>query len=409
MIMTGQANGNINYRSAARTYNSKGVQTSANQHFKTGNIVHKLQIGGRYHEDQADRYGTSSTYTMTDGVMAMSVAGIKGNQENQIRNATSAAAYFNYEMAYKGLKINPGIRYEYIEFEFLNYGNADFSRTGTNLKSAKNYLSIFLPGATVSYDINSKMNAFIGVHKGFSPPGMPSVTSTTGQAREEVAINYELGYRYTNKALSMQAVGFLSDYTNILGSDNISGGGAGTGDMFNAGKATIQGIEFSADYFFKPAKEKYPNLKIPVRVAYTFTDARFNETFINGGGDWGVGEITKGDLIPFITPHLGMVSVGIENNKFNVLFSGRYVGLTRTSPGQDAAIVPRSNANYSEVNSIAAFTIIDFSANYHFTKMWTVFTTINNVTNNRTIVANLPQGYRPAMPFAANIGVKINL
>jgi Fe(3+) dicitrate transport protein len=408
-IMTGQADGSIVYRSAARTYYSKGVQTSASQHFKTGKLVHKLQIGGRYHEDQADRYGTQSTYTMTSGVMGMTTAGIQGNQENQIRNAKSTAAYFNYEFTYKGFKFIPGLRYEYIEFEFLNYGTADFTRTGTNLKSAKNYLSVFLPGATASYDINSKMNTFVGVHKGFSPPGMPSVTSTTGQASEEVAINYELGYRYSNKGLEFQLVGFLSDYSNLLGSDNVSGGGAGTGDMFNAGNATIQGIEFSADYCIKPAKTKYPDLKIPVRVSYTFTDARFNETFVNGGGDWGTGTINERDFIPFITPHLAMVSLGIEGKKFNALFSGRYVGLTRTTPGQNDVILPLSNENFADVNAIAAYTIIDFSANYHFTKTWTVFTTINNLTNNRNIVSNLPQGYRPAMPIAVNLGVKINL
>jgi Fe(3+) dicitrate transport protein len=408
-IMTGQADGSIVFRSAARTYYSRGVQTNASQHFKTGKIVHKVQIGVRYHEDQADRYGTQSTYTMTNGVMGMTTAGIQGNLENQIRNAKSAAGYFNYEFVFKGFKLNPGIRYEYIEFEFLNYGNADFTRLGTNLKSAKNYLSVFLPGVSASYDINSMMNTFFGVHKGFSPPGMPSVTSTTGQASEEEAINYELGYRFSNKGLDVQVVGFLSDYSNLLGSDNISGGGAGTGDMFNAGNATIQGIEFSADYCFKPSKKKYPELKIPVRLTYTYTDARFNETFVNGGGDWGSGTINERDLIPFITPHLAMISLGVEGKKFSALFSGRYVGLTRTMPGQEEVILPLSNENFADVNAIAAYTIIDFSANYHFTKTWTVFTTINNLSNNRNIVSNLPQGYRPAMPFAVNLGIKVNM
>jgi Fe(3+) dicitrate transport protein len=408
-IMTGQADGSIDYRSAARTYYSRGVQTSADQSFNTGQVTHKLQIGARYHEDQADRYGTKSIYTMTNGIMGMTTAGIQGNQENQVRNALSAAGYFNYELAYKGFKFNPGIRYEYIEFEFLNFGTTDFTRLGTNLQSAKNFLSVFLPGVSASYDINAKMNTFIGVYKGFSPPGMPSVTSTTGQAREEMAINYELGYRYSHKGLNIQLVGFLSDYSNLLGSDNLSGGGAGTGDMFNAGNATIQGVEFSADYIYKPAKTKFPDLKIPIRVAYTLTDARFSETFVNGGGDWGTGTINANDMIPFITPHQAMLSLGVEDKKFSALFSGRYVGLTRTKPGQDDVTTPLSNDNFAAVNAIASFMIIDFSANYHFNKTWTFFTTINNLTNNKNIVSNLPQGYRPAMPFAINLGIKVNL
>jgi Fe(3+) dicitrate transport protein len=91
------------------------------------------------------------------------------------------------------------------------------------------------------------------------------------------------------------------------------------------------------------------------------------------------------------------------------MVSGRYAGLTRTTPGQNEVTVPGSNENFSDVNAIEAYTILDLSANYHFNEMWTVYTTVNNLTNNRRIVANLPQGYRPAMPFALNLGVKINL
>jgi Fe(3+) dicitrate transport protein len=409
LIMTGQADGSINYRSAARTYFSKGIQSTVNYQFKTNQIVHKTQAGVRYHEDQADRYGTSDTYSMVNGIMTLTAAGVKGNQENQIRNAQSTAVFFNYEMAYKRLKFTPGVRYEEIKFEFLNFGTADLSRLGTNLTSATNSLAIVLPGATIAYDITERMNAFAGVHKGFSPPGMPSVTSTTGQAKEEIALNYELGYRYSHKKMNVQIVGFMSDYSNILGSDNLSGGGAGTGDMFNAGKAKIQGLELSADYTFTINKEKYPDLIVPVRVSYTYTDARFEETFNNGGGDWGTGTINKGDLIPFITPHMGSAALGIENKKFSTLFTGRYVGLTRTKPGQDENIIPLSNENYKDVNALAEFLIIDFSANYHLNKTWTFYTTLNNITNNTAIVANLPQGFRPSMPFAANLGVKVNL
>jgi Fe(3+) dicitrate transport protein len=409
LIMTGQADGSINYRSAARTYFSKGIQSTVNYQFKTNQIVHKIQAGVRYHEDQADRYGTSDTYSMVNGIMTLTAAGVKGNQENQIRNAQSTAVFFNYEMAYKRLKFTPGVRYEEIKFEFLNFGTADLSRLGTNLTSATNSLAIVLPGATIAYDITERMNAFAGVHKGFSPPGMPSVTSTTGQAKEEIALNYELGYRYSHKKMNVQIVGFMSDYSNILGSDNLSGGGAGTGDMFNAGKAKIQGLELSADYTFSINKEKYPDLIVPVRVSYTYTDARFEETFKNGGGDWGTGTINKGDLIPFITPHMGSATLGIENKKFSTLFTGRYVGLTRTKPGQDENIIPLSNENYKDVNALAEFLIIDFSANYHLNKTWTFYTTLNNITNNTAIVANLPQGFRPSMPFAANLGVKVNL
>lgn len=403
-IMIGQANGNIDYQSAARTYFSKGVQSNLQYGFYSGSVEHKLQAGIRIHSDQADRYATRSVYAMTNGTMILTSAGVKGNQENQIRNAESVAAYINYDLTYKGLTISPGIRYENIQFDFQNFGTSDNARLGTGLRSATNEMNILLPGIGLNYDFKNGHDVFAGVHKGFSPPGMPSVTSTTGQARVEEAINYELGYRYNKNGIHVQAVGFINDYTNILGSDNMSGGGLGTGDMFNAGKAVTRGIELSAEY--DVLYKENSTVKLPINIAYTYTKATFEETFQNGGGDWGTGLINKGDLIPFITPHLLTASIGFENKKFNTTLISRFVGETKTKPGQGKGIVPADNVAYNSVNAIGSFMMIDVSANYQFNKIITGFTTINNLTNNQNIVANLPNGYRPNMPLAFTIGLK---
>ncbi len=407
-IMTGQANGNIVYQSSNRTYFSKGLQLSANYIFTTKEISHKLQFGVRYHIDQADRYGTQSTYAITNGKMILTTQGVKGNQENQIRNANSWATYLSYDVKYKGLKVSPGIRLEKINFNFKNFGTADNARIGTALAMANNELSILLPGIGFNYDINKSMSAFGGVHKGFSPPGMPSVTSTAGQAKVESSINYELGYRYETKGLNLQATAFLNNYENILGSDNVSGGGAGSGDMFNAGNATIKGLEFSLSYDLLNKKESTNNIKLPITIAYTFTSAKFKETFVNGGGDWGSSTINKGDLIPFITPHLLTAGIGFENKKLDATINARYTGITRIKPGQEDAIVPAQNVSLANINSLKGFLIIDLSVNYKCSKHFTVFTLLNNITNSKAIVANLPQGYRPNIPLSLNIGLKAN-
>lgn len=405
-IMIGKANGNIDFQNAARTYFSKGIQSNAHLNFETGNIQHKLQVGIRIHADQADRYATRSVYAMTNGTMIQSTAGINGNQENQIRNAKSIATYLSYDLVYKGLKISPGVRYENIQFDFQNFGNSDNGRLGTNLRSATNQMQIVLPGIGFNYEFKNGNDLFAGIHKGFSPPGMPSVSSTTGQAKVETAINYEIGYRYNNQALQFQVAAFLNDYANILGSDNMSGGGLGTGDQFNAGNATIKGIEFSLGYDL--LYKENAKVKLPIHLSYTYTHASFRETFQNGGGDWGSGIINKRDLIPFITPHLFTTSVGIETNQFNATLVGRYVGETRTIPGQLNTIVPQNNVLYNNVNAIAGFLIIDLSSNFQFNKTLSAFTTISNLTNNKNIVANLPNGYRPNLPLSLILGMKLS-
>jgi len=406
-IMIGKADGNVSHQSAARTYFSKGFQSSIQYFFETNSIKHKIQLGLRLHQDQADRYGTVSTFSMTNGAMILSNAGIKGNSENQIRAAQSFAGFVHYDLKYKGLSISPGIRFEQIGFKFKNYGNNDYARFGSNLKSAKNNINILLPGIGIHYQIKNDMNIFGGVHQGFSPPGMPSVSSTT-QAKAETAVNYEIGFRIQKENIKSQIVGFLSDYANILGSDNVSAGGIGSGDMFNAGNAMIKGTEISFEYNIASLFQHSDELKIPLQLAYTFTQAKFAETFINGGGDWGSGTINKGDFIPFITPHLLTLSIGFEKNKFNINLNAKYVGKTRTKPGQNAAITPSSNVNYNDVNAIASFLMIDVSANYRFYKQCTAFAVINNLTNNKNIIANLPQGYRPSLPLSVSAGLKLD-
>jgi Fe(3+) dicitrate transport protein len=252
------------------------------------------------------------------------------------------------------------------------------------------------------------MNVFAGVHKGFSPPGVPSVTSTIGQAKSEEAMNYELGYRLFNKSLHAQVVGFLNQYSNILGSDNISAGGLGTGNMFNAGKAQVRGVEVSVEYNLLSPFSHHARQKIPLTISYTYTDAKFLETFKNAGGDWGTGTINKGDLIPFITPHIFSAGLGYQTKKVSVYTNLRYVGLTRIKPGQNEILLPNDRVKYTDVNAIGSFMILDVSANYHLSKMFTLYSTIGNLTNNKTMVTNLPQGYRSNMPLNFNLGVKAN-
>lgn len=405
-VMTGQADGEVIFRSAARNFYTKGIQSNAHYRLTKGAFKHATEIGLRLHSDEANRYGTQSKYQMTNGLMILTDGGEQGNQENQIRQGISFAAHVRYQIEYKKWSLNTGIRQETIGLEFLNFGTTDFARTGNNLKSAQNNIQIWLPGASLTFEPNTQSTIFIGVHKGFSPPGMPN-TSTNEQAKAEEAINYELGYRISSRFNQIQAVLFRSDYANLLGSDNISGGGIGTGEQFNAGQALIQGVELSAQHLLQLPFVK--NTVIPINVSYTYTNATFAQTFINGGGDWGSGQINSGDHIPFITPHLLSSSIGIEHKNWNAIVSANYVGTTRTTPGQDLIVYPTTDQNYNSVNSINAFTLIDLSVNYQINSNWTCYTSLQNIANNLNIVANLPQGYRSAMPRAITLGVKMKL
>jgi Fe(3+) dicitrate transport protein len=62
-----------------------------------------------------------------------------------------------------------------------------------------------------------------------------------------------------------ELIGYYNNFSNLQGTDNMSGGGTGTGDLFNAGAAIVKGIEFSATYDILVWEDEQP-------LTYTLTD-----------------------------------------------------------------------------------------------------------------------------------------
>ena len=407
-IMRGQTNGSVVFQNAARTFFSKGLQSNFQYKLTTTRIKQFVQVGIRLHTDKADRYATQSDFVMTGGHLIQISAGARGNSENQIRKAKSIAVFFQDDIKWGDLTISPGIRYENMVLSLDNFGIADSERLGAALKTASNHVSAFLPGVGINYILNPRFSFFGGIHKGFSPPGMPSVAAVT-QAKPEKAWSYEAGFRSQNDCWNIQVASFLNQYENILGSDNQSGGGAGTGDMFNAGNANTMGVEWSAETELVSLMTTGKKYRTPIAVTYTFTRAVFASTFSNAGGDWGTGLIQKNDEIPFLTPHLLTISAGYETKRFNTSVLARFTGVTRIKPGQGKNIqLPETGVAYNNVNALKSYWVLDISSNYKLTTKTTLFATLNNILNTQYIVANLPQGYRPGMPIAMMTGVKVN-
>jgi Fe(3+) dicitrate transport protein len=408
-IMKGGVNGPIVFQNAARTFFGKGVQSTFQYKLTKTKIKQLIQLGVRLHTDKADRFATQSAFVMSTGRLIQTSTGIRGNSENQIRLANTLAVFIQDDIKWDNLTISPGLRYENILLSLDNFGTMDSERLGAALKTASNHVTAFLPGVGINYVVNPRISVFGGIHKGFSPPGMPSITAAT-QAKPEKAWSYEAGFRTQNDRWNIQLAGFMNQYENILGSDNQSGGGAGTGDMFNAGKANTMGVEWSMETDLISLLSSGKKYRTPLSVTYTFTRAVFSTTFSNAGGDWGTGVIQKNDWIPFLTPHLLTVSGGFETNRFNTTVLARFTGLTRIKPGQGNNIqTPETGVAYNNVNALKSYWVIDISSNYKINAKATLFATLNNALNTTYIVANLPQGHRPGMPIAVMTGVKICL
>lgn len=408
-ILTGQADGQVQYQSAPRTYLSNGIQSQAKYFFDLGQVKNTVTAGLRYHTDESDRLNTRSIYQMTEGKLILIQAGIPGNAENQIRKAEALSGFVNYDAEFGRLLLSAGLRIEDIKLQLLNYGTQDNARTGTHLKTASNSLTVLMPGVGFNYQTSPGSHLFGGIYKGFSPPGPPRLDSVR-QAAAETAFNYEFGYRITKERIHLVATAFFNDYINILGSDAASTGGMGTGNMYNAGRATTLGFEFTAEsdlmYLFSQ-KTRY---QLPLRIAYTYSDSRFRETFINEGGDWGTGQINAGDIIPFINPHLLTTTVGIDRpDRWNLTLVARYSSSMRVRPGQGELIFPDQVTDLSQINAVRSTWFFDLSGNYFLTPKVALTALINNLFNNLSIVSNLPQGVRTGMPFSILTGLRVQI
>jgi Fe(3+) dicitrate transport protein len=392
-ILTGASSTNkdaLFVRANNRSYYAQGIQTTLDFNFKTQSISHQVNIGFRYHEDEADRFQWDDEYSMNQGVMHLTKSGIPGTESNRIKSADAFATYLQYKIKYNKLTIVPGVRYENITLTEKDYGKADTKRTGTALKESKNQVAVFIPGIGFDYQFSKYLSAFAGIHKGFAPPGPKDETVP------EESVNYEVGVRYTQNSISGQAVIFYNDYSNLLGSDLAASGGGGTGDLFNAGEVQTKGIEFQLTYNLLSYR-KEGHFSLPLSIVYTYTDAVFQNSFTSTFEDWGV--VTEGDHFPYLANNQFAFILGLEHKKFSINFSGKFMDEMRTKPGQGEIPVNGKTDSYF---------VMDASAGYTIHNNISLIANCTNLSNQVFIVARRPAGLRPGMPRAFNIGLKVN-
>lgn len=368
-----------------RNYEVKGIQTELNWDIARDNVNHHITAGARYHYDNIDRFQWEDSYVMKDKKMMMISAGKKGNAGNRFQESTAFATYIQYELQVDGFTITPGLRYEHIKQSRNEYGKNNENRT--NPKYRENTTKVLLPGISAQYVFDSGVQLFAGVHKGFAPAG------NTPKAKDENSYNYEFGTRYGNDRLRTELVLFRSDYQNLLGSDLVATGGTGTGDLFNAGKALAQGLEFLASYQLVKTDE----LTFPVMLTYTYTDTELKSSFKSSA--WR-SNVKVGDEIPYIAKHqLGFIA-SLQHSKYELSLGGKYQGDMRTKAGQ---------GEIPEQNKVGSYLTLDLSGKYYVNKYLTFKASVTNLFNNKYEVARSPYGLRPGRPAMFNVGLSFNI
>ena len=381
----------LRVRANNRRYYSQGVQSVLGLHRHLGSAQHRFEFGFRYHEDQEARLQHEDGFRMSGGRMNRTSFGSPGSQSNRLSDAEARSFFFQDEIQWNRWTVIPGIRYENIDLTRTDFSRTDPGRTNPT-RVRTNAVEVLIPGVGVNFEASQNVRLFGGLHKGFSPPGPGSNEFTEA----EDSINYEFGFGLSQPGFNTQVVAFYSDYGNLLGADTLAAGGQGTGDLYNGGEARVVGMEASAS--FDPVSSLRPGFSLPVQISYTVTDGEFRDAFDSAFGPWG--DVIVGDKLPYLPRHQFYASLGIRTGKWNAGFDTHWGSSMRTVAGQGLAPLQERTDAYAVVN---------LSTEYELSQRASLFANLQNVTNNRYIVARRPAGVRPGLPRLFMAGIHFRL
>jgi len=364
-----------------RSYESWGIQTVMGIGFNTGSARHDLEIGLRWHEDHEDRLQNREKFRMESGQMILTSVDATGTQGNRIGSAEAFAAFVQDEIVTGRWTIMPGLRFEKIKTQRLDFASNDPDRSAGPTGMRQNNVDAVIPGIGATFQATDELTILAGVHRGFAPPG---TSSRDGQASVEKSWSYEFGLRYRRDMLYLEVIGFFNDYGNILGNcTNASGCTGDIGDTYNGGEAEVKGLEAVMTYDIVLAN----GMTMPFAINYTYTDTKFNNSFEDGF--WG--DVLAGDEMPYIPEHQLHVSLGVEAAKWGATLGMTYVGTIRTEAGQGPAPV---------MERVDDHIVFDLSAYYQLNETIRIFATADNLFDKKYAVARRPYGLRPGKPFS---------
>ena len=387
----------LRVRANNREYYSAGIQSEGNLRFDTGQLKHDLTVGVRYHRDGEDRFQQEDIYNQdATGAITSVTFGTPGSQADREDQVTALALYMEDRIEIGNWWFSPGVRYEYLELERRD------DRAGTK---SDGDLDMLGGGIGIGYNINSELQAFGGVNFGFSPPSPGGAINN--KLQEETSTGYELGLRYAsnNQVLTAEAVGFLTQFKDLIVVNNI--GGTGTGNDENFGEVDAYGLELSGQFDLGLAnKWSFSN---PYFVAFTYTNAeqQNNSSSTDPDSIFSFGRV--GNKVPYIPEYQATVGSSIQFSRWGASLRASYVDETFTSANNVSTEVNGLGAADARFGKTDSYKIVDLATYYDVKNSVQLFAGINNLFEEEYIVSRQPHGPRPGAPRTWYVGFQLEM
>lgn len=368
----------LKYKHNDRSYESSGVEVN----FDIGWNNHELAVGVRSHGDEMDRFQPQEVLDQVNGRLEYvnTIAPTGSNNRFEEADARSFWVTDDWQVS-EQMNVNLVLRYEDVATSRRQF--ADTARaTAPSIRS--NNTSLWLPGASVGYQLNDNVLLIASAHKGFSPLG----GGAKANEKPETSYNYEVGLRYVGEWFA-EAIAFYSDFSNKA--ENCSNASpcsdGSTSGSFVTGEAVIQGLELQVGSMLNLGSAA----SLPFDLAYTRSSAEIsnsNENFNSGDRLASVPEQT-------LSLRAGLIlDSGWENYA-----SIKYIDEMCVAVGCTGAL-----PNYDETESLIS---MDLVSHYQWSDALQLFAKIENLANEQVLIARTPDGARPNKGRTASLGFEL--
>ena len=367
----------LRYKHNNRDYKSYGLDVN----FDVDLGAHQLALGVRPHEDEMDRFQPVEIYDQVDGelVFVDTVRPAGSDNRKETAKALSLWAVDSWQVT-DALAVNLALRYEDVQTRRKQYADPERQQLASQRRADYDE---WLPGASMTYDLDSNWQLLAGVHRGFAPLG----GGATQNEDPETSTNFEGGLRYRG-GWFVEAIGFYSDFDDKVeycSNANPCSNGQTSGS-FNTGKAEIAGLELQVGSALEMG-----SFTFPVELMYTYTDATISKDNPTNGFE-------DGDKLAAIPENSFSARIGVESaigwNNYAVV---KYTDDMCMSVGCN-----NSGDTYDRSQDLL---VVDYISRYALQQA-TLFLKVENVFDEVAIVSRLPDGARPNKPRTASVGVE---
>ena len=393
-FLQGRTGGESRVRANNRDYVLYGFQLVGDWDFETADLEHEVHFGGRVHYDEIRRFQRDDRIVQdAEGAVTEVVRGVPGSGGNRFQESTAIALWVEDRVTFGRLSLTPGIRYETIDQDFIDYAS---DPANSKVRSGSDTYDYIVPGVSLSFDLTETEQVFGGVFRGVSVPG-PRSAIRSGIDLEE-SIGYELGLRTRrDKGFAAEVGWFYTGFDNLIGSN------AGTGEPLNvqnAGEADVWGIEGGISYDLAGSSEY--DFALPVYVTGTYTDAEFGAALSGGGGDGIYAGATDGAEIPYVPDLQFACGLGLHSDVWGLDLDLTYHSDTfGTANNFDD---PVDSARQGEIDELL---LLDLAGYYQVNEVAKLIGGVSNLTDERGIVSRVPRGPRTNIGRHFWVGVEL--